>query len=107
MERNNWILPLLFLSLIVLFAFVRRQDTSATIKGTIKPYNGALHIYAVSDTDTSSGVVQNGTFEIRKLKPGRYRVIAEGLRPYKVTTKPDVNVNMGQIVDVGEIVLDQ
>jgi hypothetical protein len=108
MEKRGWILPMLFLILIGLFAFMKRQDPNhATIKGTIKPYNGAIHVWAVSNTDTSSSAVVSGQFQIKNLKPGKYRVIAEGLRPYKVTTKPDVTVNAGNIVDVGEIVLDQ
>ncbi|MES2374366.1 MAG: hypothetical protein V4557_17445 [Bacteroidota bacterium] len=95
-----------FLLIIVLFAFVR-QDTGAAIKGHVVPYNAALHVWAVSNDDTSSAIVQNGAFEIKKLKGGKYRVIAEGLRPYKVTTKPDINVVSGTIVDIGDIILDQ
>ena len=100
-------MPALFLGMLVLFAFVRQQDTKTVIKGRITPYNAALHVWAVSGTDTASGTVVNGQFEIKNLKGGKYRVIAEGLRPYKVTTKPDVVVNPGTTVDVGDIVLDQ
>lgn len=114
MEKNQWILPALFLSMVVLFAFVKKQDIGSfhqenktLIRGTVKPSNAALHVWAVSNTDTSSGVVVNGQFEIKNLKGGLYRVIAEGLRPYKVTTKTGVNVNPGSSVDVGEIVLEQ
>lgn len=108
MEKNQWILPALFLSLVALFAFVRHQDPNrAIVKGTVKPYNAALRVWAVSDTDTSSGVLQDGRFEIKNLKPGQYRIIAEGQRPYKVTTKPGVTLNPGAVVDVGEIILDQ
>jgi hypothetical protein len=78
-----------------------------TIKGRIKPFNGALHAWAVSPTDTVSGVIQNGDFEIKNLKEGRYRVIVEGHLPYKTTTKLDVLVNSGSITDIGEIILDQ
>lgn len=106
MEKSQWGIISAFLFLVVLFAFVR-QDTGATIKGHVVPYNAALHVWAVSDRDTNSGIVQNGAFEIKKLKGGKYRVIAEGLRPYKVTTKPDINVASGTIVDIGDIILDQ
>ncbi len=107
MKKSQWILPVLFMGMLLLFAFVKQQDTGAKIRGRVTPYNAALKVWAVSDNDTSVGVVQNGQFEIKSLKPGRYRVIAEGLRPYKVTTKPDVVVNAGATVDVGEIILDQ
>jgi hypothetical protein len=108
MKKNQWILPALFLAMVVLFAFVKHQNQDrATVKGRVSPYNAALHVWAVSDNDTSSGTLLNGQFEIRNLKPGKYRVIAEGLRPYKVTTKPDITLNAGAVVDVGEIILDQ
>lgn len=106
MEKSQWGIISAFLLVIVLFAFVR-HDIGATIKGHVVPYNAALHVWAVSDRDTNSGIVQNGAFEIKKLKGGKYRVIAEGLRPYKVTTKPDINVASGTIVDIGDIILDQ
>jgi hypothetical protein len=106
MERNQWGIICALLFVTVLFAFVR-QDVGATIKGHVVPYNAALRVWAVSDNDTSSGIVQNGAFEIKKLKGGKYRVIAEGLRPYKVTTKPDINVASGTIIDIGDIILDQ
>ncbi|MES2331261.1 MAG: hypothetical protein V4539_16780 [Bacteroidota bacterium] len=106
MEKRQWVLTGTFLLVIVFFAFVR-QDLPSIIKGRVVPYNAALHVWAVSDKDTGSGVVQNGAFEIKNLKPGKYRVIAEGLRPYKVTTKPDINVSGGTVVDIGDIILDQ
>ncbi|MEO8171796.1 MAG: hypothetical protein ABI581_01890 [Sediminibacterium sp.] len=104
--KKQWILAIAFLSVIVVFAFVR-QDIGATIKGRVVPYNAALHVWAVSDHDTNSAIIQNGTFEIKKLKGGKYRVIAEGLKPYKVTTKPGITVASGAVVDIGDIILDQ
>ena len=95
-----------FLLLIAFSGFIK-QDLPGSIRGRVVPYNAALHVWAVSAKDTVSGVVQNGSFEIKKVKPGRYRVIAEGLRPYKVTTKLDVLVNSGASTDIGDIILDQ
>ena len=106
MEKRQWFLTGTFLLVIVFFAFVK-QDMTGIIKGRVVPYNAALHVWAVSDKDTVSGIVQNGAFEIKKVKSGRYRVIAEGLRPYKVTTKLDVVVQNGATVDIGDIILDQ
>jgi hypothetical protein len=76
-----------------------------SVYGRIKPYNAALHVWAVSDDDTGSAVIANGQFEIKNLRPGRYRIIVEGLYPYKVTTKPDVIVNDSAATDAGEIQL--
>lgn len=102
-------MKLLFLTgvLSMVFSYSFRDAQPGSIKGRIVPYNAALHVWAVSDTDTADALVQSaGTFEIKGVKSGRYRVIAEGLRPYKVTTKPDVVVD-GNVVDIGDIILDQ
>lgn len=116
MKKKYWLCGVLLLGMAGLFAFTRKQETAVVtgqtqtktaIRGTVKPLNGALHVWAVSDSDTSSATVVNGQFKIENLKGGLYRVIAEGIRPYKVTTKTGVNVNPGTSVDVGEIVLDQ
>jgi hypothetical protein len=96
----------IFLFVILSFAFIV-QDKPGSIKGRVVPYNAALNVWAVSDNDTAHAVVQNGAFEIKALKAGRYRVIVEGLKPYKVTTKPDVIVSNGVITDVKDIILDQ
>ncbi len=106
MGKQSPVLIGLFFFVIIFFAFVRRE-IPGTIKGRVKPYNAALHAWAVSADDTGTGVIQNGAFEIKNLKSGRYRVIVEGLRPYKTTTKPDVIVTSDVVTDVGEIVLDQ
>jgi hypothetical protein len=95
---------LLILCVVVAFA---PQQYSGSIRGKVLPHNAALHVWAVSDGDTGRGVLQNGEFEIRSLKPGRYRLIIDARLPYKVTTKPDVIVNDSSNTDVGEIRLDQ
>src|SRR5471032_1263493 len=100
-------MKLLFLTgmLSMLFSFCFSEANPGTIKGRVVPYNAALHIWAVSDKDTVDALVQAaGAFELKGVKAGRYRVIAEGLRPYKVTTKPDVVVD-GNVVDIGDIIL--
>lgn len=106
MRKQQSVLVTLFFFVIIFFAFVRKE-LPGTIKGRIKPYNAALHAWAVSDNDTANATIQNGAFEIKNLKTGRYRLIVEGLRPYKTTTKPDIIVSAGITSDVGEIVLDQ
>lgn len=92
--------------LVVLFLAFRNQDTG-TIKGRIVPYNAALNVWAVSDNDTVKTTVKSaGEFEL-KAQPGRYRIIVEGHRPYKTTTKPDVIVSSGGYIDIGDIKLDE
>jgi hypothetical protein len=95
-----------FVLLIVLFLAFRKHDTG-TIKGRVVPYNAALNVWAVSEKDTVRTTIQSaGEFEL-KANPGLYRVIVEGLRPYKTTTKTGVLVNSGSYVDIGDITLDQ
>ena len=99
---------IVFSLMVAMAAFGFRQDSrSGSISGRVVPYNAAVNIWAVSDKDTAHGVIHNGEFELKKLKAGRYRVIAEGRRPYKVTTRPDVIVSDSANTNVGEIVLDQ
>ncbi len=91
---------------IVLAGFKQPQRLGS-IRGRVVPQNAALNVWAVSDSDTGHAVVQNGEFEIKQLQPGRYRVIAEGIRPYKVTTRPDVIVADSTQVNIGDLQLDQ
>ena len=92
--------------LTLLSIFFLTQDTG-TIKGRIVPYNAALNVWAVSENDTVKTTVKSaGEFEL-KTKPGRYRIIIEGHRPYKTTTKPDVVVGSGAYIDIGDIKLDE
>jgi hypothetical protein len=83
------------------------KSPSGSIRGRVVPWNAAVNVWAVSDADTAHAVIQNGEFEIRRLKAGRYRVVVEGRRPYKVTTRPDVIVADSSFVNIGDIILDQ
>ncbi len=78
-----------------------------SIRGRVVPYNAALNVWAVSDADTGRSTIMNGEFEIKNLRPGRYRVIIDGRKPYKITTRPDVIVNDSAVTNVGDIILDQ
>jgi len=99
-------MPIPVMIICLLFAAFTQQRLGS-IRGRIVPQNGAVGVWAVSDTDTGHAVVQNGEFEIKQLRPGRYRVIADGKRPYKVTTRPDVVVADSNQVNIGDIILDQ
>ena len=97
-----------FTLVAIVAAFGFQQDSrSGSISGRVVPYNAAVNVWAVADNDTAHGVIHNGEFELKKLRAGRYRVIVEGRRPYKVTTRPDVIVSDSANTNVGEIVLDQ
>lgn len=96
-------LPLL-LPVVIAFA---AQQYSGSIRGKVLPHLAALHVWAVSNGDTGRAVLQNGEFEIRNLRPGRYLIIVGARLPYKTTIKPDVIVSDSSNTDVGEIRLDQ
>jgi hypothetical protein len=83
------------------------QQYSGSIRGKVLPHQAALHVWAVSNGDTGRAVLQNGEFEIRNLRPGRYLIIVGARLPYKTTIKPDVIVNDSSNTDVGDIRLDQ
>lgn len=87
-----------------LFSFSVLQSNS--IKGTVTPADKAVRAWAMSPTDTLNAEVQNGTFEIRDVKPGNYSVIIEAQEPYASTRKKNVEVKADSLVtDVGEIAL--
>jgi hypothetical protein len=102
----RWLLILSVAVLAVaLIAF--NQQRLGVIRGRVVPQNGALNVWAVSAEDTGHTLVQNGEFEIKHLRPGRYHVMAEGRKPYKLTIRPDVVLNDSSIVDIGDLILDQ
>ena len=87
-----------------LFSFGVLQSNS--IKGKVTPADKAVRAWAMSPTDTLNAEVQNGTFEIRDVKPGTYSVIIEAQEPYASTRKKNVEVKKDSLVtDVGEIAL--
>lgn len=98
---------IVIISVSVILAAFKQQQRLGSIHGRVIPLNAALNVWAVSDKDTAHAIVQNGEFELKQLKPGRYRVIAEGMHPYKVTTRPDVIVTDSLQVNIGDLILDQ
>jgi hypothetical protein len=89
-----------------LFAF-KAISINGSVKGTVSPANEANMAWIVSSTDTLKVPVDKGTFEIRDVKPGVYKVIIEAKPPYKNAATDAITVNDGQVIDVGEIKLAQ
>lgn len=88
-----------------LFAFKGLE--SGKVKGTVSPAEGASRAWLLSSTDTLRSNIQNGTYEVKDVKPGTYRVIIEAKPPFKNIAKDGVTVSDGQTTDVGEIKLSQ
>ncbi|HMG68908.1 MAG TPA: carboxypeptidase-like regulatory domain-containing protein [Chitinophagaceae bacterium] len=90
---------------IAISAFTHLQTNS--IKGTVTPADKAVKVWALSNNDTISAPITNGTFEIQNVKAGDYSVIVEAQAPFANTRKKDVVVKDGETTDVGEIKLQQ
>ncbi len=88
-----------------LFAFSNMEYGS--VKGTVSPQQGALRAWVLSAKDTFKADVIEGTFEIKYVKNGTYRLVIEAKPPYKNALKEGITVLEGSQVDVGEIVLQQ
>jgi hypothetical protein len=89
-----------------LFAF-SSTSFSGSIHGTVSPAEGAVRVWAISNSDTAKGNLQNGAFEIVTNKEGTYRVIVEAVPPYRNASKDNVSVANGQSTDVGQINLEK
>jgi hypothetical protein len=88
-----------------LFGFTNFR--SGSIKGTISPPNGGNKVWIISATDTIKAPIDRGTFEVRDIHPGIYRIIIEANPPYKNLAKTGITVEDGQMIDLGEIILLQ
>ncbi|HEY4150160.1 MAG TPA: hypothetical protein VGM41_14575 [Chitinophagaceae bacterium] len=80
---------------------------SGSIRGTVSPAEGAVRVWAISNSDTAKGNLQNGAFEITTNKEGVFRVIVEALPPYRNASKDNISVANGQSIDVGQINLEK
>ena len=103
MKRYIVISAIIFSATLGAFT-LRKNETSIT--GRVTPIDGANIAWAVSSKDSASSNIVNGTFSF-SVKPGIYKVVIDGLEPYKDATVENVNVKDGQTVDVGEIMLQR
>lgn len=94
---------ILVVAAIALFSY--KHFEAGTIRGSVTPPDGALHVMAISQKDTSLGNIASGTFQLNNLKPGNYSVVIEARAPYKGVVRDGVTVGDGGLVDLGEIQL--
>lgn len=84
------------------------QAVSGAIKGKISPLEASPAIYAVSGTDSVGTYAnQNGDFLIKGLNAGTYKVVILPEAPYQEKTLNNVNVNTGNVTDVGTVQLSK
>lgn len=80
---------------------------NGSIKGMVSPAESASKVWAVSETDTLQSGITDGSFELRNVKEGTYRLIVEANPPYKNAAKENVVVTADNPTDVGTITLTQ
>ena len=85
-------------------SFQKKFQTS--IVGRVEPLGGASVAWAVSGRDSSVSNIVNGAFSF-EARPGVYKVVIDGIEPYKDEILENVGVRDGQTVNVGEIILQR
>jgi hypothetical protein len=106
MKKVKTALVALSIATAGLFAF-NSNPLTGSIRGTVSPADGAARVWAISTSDTATGNIQNGAFEIGTAKEGVYKVIVEAKPPYRNAAKDNVTVVNGQSTDVGQINLER
>jgi hypothetical protein len=79
---------------------------ASSIAGRISPIDGAELIWAISATDSIKMIVASGTFS-SPLKPANYKLFIDARSPYKDVLLDNVDIKENQVLDIGEIILQQ
>jgi hypothetical protein len=84
------------------------EAQSGAIKGQVNPIESTPAIYAISGTDTvgTTFTDETGQFLIRGLAPGSYDISFAPNSAYTSKTVQDVAVVLGEVTDMGDIVME-
>lgn len=104
MKRFLLLCGIILLVMLTMYAFTDRDQTS--IRGRVNPVDGASSAWAIGGRDSATSNIVNGMFSF-SLKPGIYKVVVDGIEPYKDAVLENIGVKEGQTVDVGEIILQR
>jgi hypothetical protein len=104
MKRFLVIVIMILSAILILYSFRNKYQTS--IVGRVNPVGSANAVWAVSGRDSTTSNVVNGAFSL-EAKQGIYKVVIDGVEPYKDAILENVSVKEGQTVDVGEIMLQK
>ena len=78
----------------------------SSITGKVSPAEGAELIWAISATDSIKFTVTSGNFSAQ-VKPGTFKLIVDAKAPYKDVLLDNLEIKENQVLDVGEIILQQ
>jgi uncharacterized membrane protein len=104
MKRFILICLIVASTIVIVYAFRTKFQTS--IVGRVNPVGGANVVWAVSGRDSTASNIVNGAFSF-DARQGIYRVVIDGVEPYKDAVLENISVKDGQTVDVGEIDLQR
>jgi len=105
MKKKFTILPLLAIAVLALSSF--SLMLASGIKGTVSPAENAGTVWAISGTDSLKATPEQGAFQLNDVKAGTYKIVVEGKAPYKDFVKENVEVKEGEVLDLGNITLNQ
>ena len=86
---------------------VLTEAVTGGIKGEIQPIGNQIAVMAVLNNDTFSSYTDltNGKFYIPGLLSGNYKLLIDAEEPLKDTVLNNVNVQNGQVTDVGLLIV--
>ncbi len=91
-------------SVVMISAFSSPGPLKPGIYGTIEPPDAANRVWAISSSDSVSGVIVNGKFNV-DVKPGNWTLVVEALKPFKNAVVSNILVLENQSTDAGVIKL--
>jgi hypothetical protein len=104
MKRFLLLFVIIVFAMLTILAWNKREVTAIT--GRVNPVDGANSAWAIGGRDSATSNIVNGNFSF-SLKPGIYKVVVDGIEPYKDAVLENISVKEGQTVDVGEIMLQR
>ena len=99
------ILFILFVGIMV-YGIIAFTPSQTSIRGKILPPDAGLSVWAISNIDSTRGIIAEGGFSI-PVKPGIYSLWLDAKEPYKDVQLHDLILTNGQVLDLGDIMLKQ
>ena len=91
MKRFSLLFGIIVFAVLSIFAWNRRETTAIT--GRVNPVDGANSAWAIGGRDSAASNIVNGNFSFA-LKPGIYKVVVDGIEPYKDAVLENISVKV-------------